>query len=98
METLTIEVAQDHIDRIAKARNPILGLVELIWNSVDADATKVRIQINRNTLGSIDSVQVVDNGLGITMNDAQAGFGHLGGSWKQFEKRSRRDKRILHGK
>jgi hypothetical protein len=32
------------------------------------------------------------------MSDAQAGFGHLGGSWKQHEKQTKRDKRILHGK
>jgi hypothetical protein len=98
METLTIEVAQDHIDRIANARKPVLGLVELIWNSVDADATEVKVYLNRNTMDSIDTIQVVDNGLGITMADAQAGFGHLGGSWKQFEKQTRHDKRILHGK
>lgn len=38
METLTILVTRDHIDRIAKAKNPIFGIAELIWNSVDADA------------------------------------------------------------
>src|SRR5437868_1632516 len=98
MQTLTIEVAQDHIDRLAKARKPVLGLVELIWNSVDADATDVAVRLNRNALAALDSIEVVDNGLGITMADAQAGFGHLGGSWKQHEKQTRRDKRILHGK
>src|SRR5437763_11173568 len=41
METLTIQVTQDHIDRIAKAKKPILGIAELIWNSVDADAKHV---------------------------------------------------------
>jgi hypothetical protein len=98
MQTLTIEVTQDHIDRLSKARKPILGLAELIWNSVDADATIVTVRLNRNGLGSIDTIDVVDNGLGITMTDAQAGFGHLGGSWKMHEHQTRRDKRILHGK
>jgi hypothetical protein len=34
----------------------------------------------------------------MTMADAKAGFGNLGGSWKQHEKQTRRAKRILHGK
>ena len=33
MQTLTIEVTQDHIDRLSKAKKPIFGLAELIWNS-----------------------------------------------------------------
>jgi len=98
MQTLTIEVAQDHIDRIARAKKPILGIAELIWNSVDADATKVSVCLNRNALDAIDSIEIVDNGLGITMGDAVNGFGHLGGSWKTHARQTRRDKRILHGK
>lgn len=98
MQTVTIEVTQDHIDRLSKARNPVFGLAELIWNSVDADATSVDVRLGRNALGTIDNIRVTDNGLGITMADAQMGFGHLGGSWKQQEHHTRREKRILHGK
>lgn len=98
MQTLTVEVAQDHIDRLAKAKKPIFGLTELIWNSVDADATQVDVRLNRNSLNAIDTIDVIDNGLGITMEDAQSGFGHLGGSWKQSARQTKRDQRILHGK
>ena len=98
MQTLTIEVTQDHIDRLSKAKKPVLGIAELIWNSVDADATVVDVRLNRNGLGSLDSIEVIDNGLGITMADAQEGFGHLGGSWKQHDHQTKREKRILHGK
>jgi hypothetical protein len=98
MQTLNIEVTQDHIDRLSKAKKPVLGIAELIWNSVDADATTVEVRLNRNGLASIDSIEVIDNGLGITMADAQEGFGHLGGSWKQHDHQTKRDKRILHGK
>jgi hypothetical protein len=98
MQTLTIEVTQDHIDRLSKAKKPVLGIAELIWNSVDADATVVDVRLNRNGLGSLDSIEVIDNGLGITMPDAQEGFGHLGGSWKQHDHLTKREKRILHGR
>lgn len=98
MHILDVEVTQDHIDSISKAKKPILGLSELIWNSVDADATDVKVQLNRSALNAVDTIHVVDNGLGITLDDAKAGFGQLGGSWKKHERQSRRDKRILHGK
>jgi hypothetical protein len=98
MQVLDVEVAQDHIDSLSRAKKPILGLAELVWNSVDADATEVKVTLNRNSLNAIESIDVIDNGLGISMQDAQEGFGHLGGSWKKTARQSRRDKRILHGK
>ncbi len=98
MQILDVEVAQDHIDGLSKAKKPILGLAELIWNSVDADATDVKVRLHRNSLNAIESISVIDNGLGISMQDAQDGFGHLGGSWKKLDRQSRRDKRILHGR
>ena len=97
MQTITLEVTQDHIDRLCKAKKPVLGIAELIWNSVDADATEVGVRVNRNTLNSIDTIEVADNGLGISMVEAKSGFGHLGGSWKRQERQTKREKRILHG-
>jgi hypothetical protein len=98
MQTLTLEVRQDHIDRLSKAKKPILSIAELIWNSVDADATEVIVRVNRKELGRIDSIEVIDNGLGITMTEAVEGFGQLGGSWKRQERQTRRAKRTLHGR
>jgi hypothetical protein len=98
MKTLTLEVTEDHLDRLAKAKKPVLGIAELIWNSVDADATDVSVRVNRNVLNSIDTIEVADNGLGISMGEAEQGFGHLGGSWKRQERQTKREKRILHGK
>jgi HSP90 family molecular chaperone len=98
MQTLTLEVTQDHIDRLCKAKKPVLGIAELIWNSVDADSTEVAVRVNRNALNSIDTIDVADNGLGISMVEAKEGFGHLGGSWKRRERQTKREKRILHGK
>lgn len=60
MQILDVEVAQDHIDNISKAKKPILGVTELIWNSVDADAKDINVRLNRNGLGSIDNIDVTD--------------------------------------
>ena len=38
-KTIEIQVQDDHLERIAQTRNPILALAELIWNAVNADAT-----------------------------------------------------------
>src|ERR1035437_3274403 len=55
MQILNVEVAQDHIDSLSKAKKPIFGIAELIWNSVDADATDVKVRLNRNSLNAIET-------------------------------------------
>jgi hypothetical protein len=42
MKTVEIQVQNDHLERLAHVRKPILAVAELIWNAVDADADKVR--------------------------------------------------------
>jgi hypothetical protein len=56
------------------------------------------VRIRRHTLNGIDVIEVQDNGLGIALAGAQNGVGHLGGYWKKYERQSKKDKRILHGK
>ena len=42
-KTFEIPVQDDHLERIAQTRKPILALAELIWNAVDADATHIDV-------------------------------------------------------
>lgn len=81
MSTLTVSVEQDHLERLV--RSPLSGLAELIWNALDADAKKVTITTSENDAGGLESVQIVDDGFGISPEDATTYFGHLGGSWKK---------------
>jgi hypothetical protein len=37
-KTFEIQVQDDHLQRVAQVRKPILAIAELIWNAVDADA------------------------------------------------------------
>lgn len=93
---LDVEVHSDYLESLPK--NPFTALVELIWNSLDADATEVSISFGRNALEGINFVEVWDNGHGITLQDADNGFSSLGGSWKRLVNVTREKKRKLHGK
>ncbi len=91
-----VQVEKDHFKKLASA-DAIKVLSELVWKSVDADATRVDIEIDHDDF-AMRSVTVRDNGHGIPHVDIEELFGRLGGSWKRHGSRSRGKKRILHGK
>lgn len=82
MQTLKLEVEQDHIESLAKIRNPLIAIEELIWNSLDADAEKIDVALSRTALDGLSKIKVSDNGTGIRYDDCATSFGHLGGSRK----------------
>lgn len=96
MQTVQVEVQRDHLERLARTR-PLLGIAELIWNGLDAEATHVDVTLQRNPLGGVTNVLVHDNGHGFTHQQALAEFGSLGGSWKSASKTTRNGQRVLHG-
>ena len=97
-KTFEIQVQDDHLERIAQTRKPILALAELIWNAVDADATNIDVNLVDDDLHGLQAIKVADNGHGIPYADAEELFSRLGGSWKQSRLHSIEKKRILHGK
>ena len=90
-----VEVQKDHISKIASG-SPESALAELIWNSFDADATKVELWFHEGPIG-IDEVLIRDNGVGIPYRDAEKLFVSLGGSWKARKQKTSKG-RFLHGK
>jgi hypothetical protein len=91
-----VRVEGDHIKKLASAK-PIQAVAELIWNAVDADATRIDVEIESDDI-AMRSITVRDNGHGIPHSDVEAVFGKLGGSWKAHGNRSKIKGRILHGK
>ena len=91
-----VEVEHDHLRKLANA-SPLQAVCELVWNSLDADATRVDVDVDHGELGML-SVSVRDNGHGFTHEQARALFGKVGGSWKRHGAKSRRMSRVLHGK
>jgi hypothetical protein len=98
MKIVNVEVKDDYLQRAVGGVNPIHAVAELIWNGLDADAQTVTVEFVRSSLGAIDEIVVKDDGHGISYTEADDAFGNLGGSWKRPGQKSRKYKRILHGK
>jgi len=90
-----VEAQEDFVEKLTVA-SPVQALAELIWNAVDAEATKVSVEMDTSTLG-LRSIRVRDNGHGIPPQEAEQLFMHLGGSWKRHSNKSKNGKRVLHG-
>jgi hypothetical protein len=95
---ISVQVQGDHLDTLARAGAPIDAVAELIWNSLDADATRVRVELDYNTIGGLKTVRVSDNGQGLRYDEVVPAFQKLGGSWKKSAGKTRVKGRLLHGK
>lgn len=93
-----LRMRDDHLERLVK-NNPIAGLAELVWNSLDAEATAVDITVHLAELGGVDRVVVEDNGHGFSPKEAGELMSSLGGSWKRAkaDKKTKNGMRLLHG-
>lgn len=93
-EHVPVSVRDDFLARQTKAK-PVPALAELIWNSLDGDATEVSVEFAHADLaGGMSKIVVYDNGDGFSRVDARALFGNLGGSWKRLIRQTKRNRRI----
>lgn len=96
-EHVPVSVRDDFLARQTKAK-PVPALAELIWNSLDGDATEVSVEFAHADLaGGMSKIVVYDNGDGFSRVDARALFGNLGGSWKRLIRQTKRNRRMIHG-
>jgi signal transduction histidine kinase len=70
-----VQVERDHLRKLANA-TPIQAVAELIWNSVDADATRVDLEIDSDGV-AMRSVTIRDNGHGIPHTNVETHSGSL---------------------
>jgi hypothetical protein len=94
-QVIEVQVQGDFIERLTSAR-PVQALAELVWNALDADATKVMVNVEQGAL-RLEAITVADNGNGMPYADASVLFGNLGGSWKRLSRRSKSKKRMAWG-
>lgn len=73
MTKVPLRAERDVVERLARAEwwN---GLVEVIWNALDAEATDVAVLVRRGGLlgdQDVEEIVVTDNGLGFTCDEAE---------------------------
>src|SRR5680860_844593 len=98
MAELILEAGDDHVARLAHENDPVRAVVELIWNAIDAEATRVEVTLDHDGLGAVSKTTVTDDGHGIDVDEVKPTFGRIGGSWKRLATKTKSGKRALHGK
>lgn len=93
-----LEAGDDLVRQLSHEREAVKAVLELVWNSLDADAAKVDVTIVRSAMQGVDKVVVADNGDGITPEKARTAFKQVGNSDKREGGTTERLKRPLHGK
>jgi hypothetical protein len=88
----------DYIAKLKSVRSPILAIAELVWNAFDADAKRVDVILTQGKLGILDSIDIIDDGWGMSPAQATQAFSGLGGSWKRLANKTRHEQRVIHGK
>ena len=80
MQQIQIEIQADFLQRLVTTR-PVQALVELIWNSLDAEAKDVRVEFDRDPAERLVSIRVVDDGpaerLCIIIDDVSTSGAHF---------------------
>jgi signal transduction histidine kinase len=99
-----VQAGADVLSQFAK-KKPVDAVAELIWNSLDAEATEVEVNLETASLSDptdgaahVVAITVNDNGHGISPQIAESAFTVLGNSWKRgLNGRSLHNLRPLHG-
>ena len=74
------------------------AICEYIWNGYDAGATVVKLVLNRNDLGGIKAVQVIDDGKGIEHDTLKRSFAPFWESYRAQQQGPADRLSTVHGK
>lgn len=96
MHRVTVDLEPDALARKANV-SPIRAVMEVIWNSLDAEATEVVVDVVENDLSGVSEVSIADNGHGMTPDEVDEYFARYGASWKVAGRASQSGLRKLHG-
>lgn len=96
MKKTPISLNENIIKELAGTK-PVNALVELIYNSLDASATTIQIEIFRNKLSGVEKIIVQDNGEGIDPLNIHLTFAECGYSEKKQGDKNSLGK-LVHGK
>ena len=90
MKTARLRFSTEIVRRLGEELNPSLdkGVLELVKNAYDADATECRVQVKSSGQGG-GLVVVTDNGVGMSVDDIENGWLVLGRSTKTQRRRTK---------
>lgn len=80
MVRMTVRVTPDGMKQMRGT--PARGLLELVKNALDSDATDVDVSFVLDAFGGAAQVVVTDNGSGMTPQEVELFFRDMGSSWK----------------
>ena len=83
MNNLETKITHSGIQSHFKNTEPEQAIIELAWNGFDAKAKNVDITFFKNELDALQAVTVLDDGLGIDINNIQDNFGKFNDSSKK---------------
>jgi hypothetical protein len=95
---IQLEAGNDLVQRLAHENDPIKAVIELVWNSLDADAHDVVVTLHRNEADGVIGAEVTDDGHGMAPEELSSAFRWVGNSWKWAAGRSKGEERPLHGR
>lgn len=81
-----------------RKKSQIAAIAELVWNGLDANATRVDVELRRSSWDAVTEIVVTDNGHGMTSEQARTAFQTYGKTWKTGTRHTAGGTRILHGR
>jgi hypothetical protein len=78
-------------------KRPTKALAEAIWNALDVGADHVNVDFEFTELEAVKTIIVVDDGEGMSLEQARQGFGEYGDSWKRRIDARTHNGRSIHG-
>lgn len=99
--TLHMKPGETELLRLRNGTNAVTALAELVWNSLDADASVVEVGWTENEMMGVETIMVADNGHGIFFDESSPethAFMTLGDSAKHTVHHHSPQGRILHGR
>ncbi|QTX04205.1 ATP-binding protein [Agromyces archimandritae] len=98
MTRISLEAGNDLVERLAHENDSVKAVVELVWNSLDADAHSVSVALHRNEADGVIGLEVTDDGHGMAPEELSSAFRWVGNSWKRMAGHSKGEQRPLHGR
>lgn len=98
MTRISLEAGNDLVERLAHENDSVKAVIELVWNSLDADAHSVSVALHRNEADGVIGLEVTDDGHGMAPEELSSAFRWVGNSWKRMAGRSKGEQRPLHGR